>query len=378
MQYLVMPPANAGKSDGGGLSQTSVAIVQPVGNTLPSLTGPKGGQTQGKPEKHIGSPAVPFEQITLSLRETQQAAFAKGTCMNYYRNINSYVTFCEEYGLVKFPITDESISLFAQSRALKGYNPSSINNMVSSIKSVSKMMGYKLDPLGFPGLKMAFKGMERLYGKPAKQAAPITLDILVNIGLALNFNRKFHVTMWALFLTSFFILLRKSHVSYCSKQDNNFLLRKHLVRTENGYEILIEWSKTNQLHSRIEKLQLLLIEDSLLCPVAALDEIVKQIPAGENLPAFCTMGKRPINYNLFQKFLKEMIEKVGYNSKEYSTHSFRRGGTTFLAQCGVEPRLIQLMGDWKSDCFKRYISFPLQDRLKVSKTMSEKIKLLNI
>ena len=373
-----MPPTNVGKQDERCLPKTSMPTLQPVNHTIHPLTGPKGGQTQAKSEKHTAAPAVSLERITLSLRETQQAAFAKGTCMNYYRNISSYVTFCEDYKLKTFPVSDESISLYAQSRAIKGYNPSSITNMVSSIKSVSKMIGYSVDPIGFPGLKMTLKGMERLYGKLAKQAAPITLDILVNIGLSLNFDRKFHVTMWAVFLTSFFILLRKSHVSYSVKQDDNFLLRKHLVRTKDGYEVNIEWSKTNQLHSRVEKLPLLPITGSLLCPVAAIDEMINMIPAGPNAPAFCTQGKKPINYNTYQKFLKEIIDKVGHNSKDFSTHSFRRGGTTFLAQCGVEPRLIQLMGDWKSDCYKRYISFPLQDRLKVSKTVTEKIKTLNI
>ena len=378
MQYSAMPPTNVGKQDDERLPKTSLPAVQFANNPVHALTGPKRGQTQRKPEIHTAAPAVSLERITLSLRETQQAAFVKGTCMNYYRNINSYVTFCEEYNLKAFPVSDESISLYAQSRAIKGYNPSSITNMVSSIKSVSKMIGYNIDPIGFPGLKMTLKGMERLYGKPAKQAAPITLDILVNIGLRLNFDRKFHVTMWAIFLTSFFVLLRKSHVSHSAKQDDNFLLRKHLVRTENGYEVIIEWSKTNQLHSRMEKLPLLPIAGSLLCPVAAIDEMIKSIPAGPNAPAFCTAGKRPINYNTYQKFLKEIIDKVGHNSKEFSTHSFRRGGTTFLAQCGVDPRLIQLMGDWKSDCYKKYISFPLQDRLKVSKTVTKKIKTLNI
>ena len=124
------------------------------------------------------------------------------------------------------------------------------------------MIGYKLDPAGFPGLKMTIKGIERLYGKPAKQAAPITIDILVNIGLSLNLDRKFHIAVCPIFLTSF-ILLRKSH--------NIFLKQKHLVRPKDGYEVLIKWPKTTQFTSRVKKLPLLPIKGSLLCPVAALD-----------------------------------------------------------------------------------------------------------
>ena len=74
-------------------------------------------------------------------------------------------------------------------------------------------MGLKIDESELTGVKLTLSEMDRLYGKPTKQAPAIIVDILIDIGLTLNFDQKFHVTMWALFLTSFFLLFRKSNVS---------------------------------------------------------------------------------------------------------------------------------------------------------------------
>jgi integrase len=50
----------------------------------------------------------------------------------------------------------------------------------------------------------------------------------------------------------------------------------------------------------------------------------------------------------------------------FSSHSFRRGGATLLANAGIPSNMIQLMGDWKSDAYKKYIVNDLSDRLKVA------------
>ena len=40
-----------------------------------------------------------------------------------------------------------------------------------------------------------------------------------------------------------------------------------------------------------------------------------------------------------------------------NTHSLRQGGATMLAQLGVAPYVIQGMGRWSSDAYRRYIQF---------------------
>ena len=41
----------------------------------------------------------------------------------------------------------------------------------------------------------------------------------------------------------------------------------------------------------------------------------------------------------------------------YKGHSFRIGGATSLAKRGVPSHIIQIMGRWRSECYKLYIRF---------------------
>ena len=95
------------------------------------------------------------------------------------------------------------------------------------------------------------------------------------------------------------------------------------------------------------------------------------IPASTESPAFLieSRGKIPLAYNQFQNKLKQLISLIGLNPLLFSSHrlySFRRGGATLLANAGIPSNMIQLMGDWKSDAYKKYIVNDLSDRLKVA------------
>jgi hypothetical protein len=54
-----------------------------------------------------------------------------------------------------------------------------------------------------------------------------------------------------------------------------------------------------------------------------------------------------------------------------SSHSFRRGGATLAAQTGISSSLIQLMGDWKSDAYKKYIVCSLTDKFMVAEKIRD-------
>jgi hypothetical protein len=69
---------------------------------------------------------------------------------------------------------------------------------------------------------------------------------------------------------------------------------------------------------------------------------------------------------------------IGLNSEDFSTHSFRRGFATYAFRLNLPADLIQLMGDWKSDAYKKYIEYSFQDKLRVSKFISNKLKYYKI
>ena len=65
----------------------------------------------------------------------------------------------------------------------------------------------------------------------------MTARILLTIRDNLNLNDTFEASMWALFTTCFFLLLRKSNVTPDKESEKAYMRRKHIQQTTN--ELLI-------------------------------------------------------------------------------------------------------------------------------------------
>ena len=228
-------------------------------------------------------------------------------------------------------------------------------------------------------LKLTLKGLTRISSHLPKKALPITPEILRDMFAFLNMDSLIDKVYWALFLIAFFMMSRKSNlvpVSIAKFDKNKQLLRKDILIEENLLIILVKWSKTIQFGERVLRIPIVSIPNSILCPVAAYKNMISAIPASHSAPAFCKIlgDKRvPITYLEFQNKLKYLIGCTGRNPASYSTHSFRRGGASLAFKSDVPSELIQMHGDWRSDAYKKYLEFTLEQKLLVSKKIRELI-----
>ena len=55
----------------------------------------------------------------------------------------------------------------------------------------------------------------------------------------------------------------------------------------------------------------------------------------------------------------------------FSLHLLCRWGATFAFQSDMEGQMIKLLGDWASDCYKRYIDVTIDQRYDSMKTFVE-------
>ena len=176
------------------------------------------------------------------------------------------------------------------------------------------------------------------------------------------------VTFWAVCLTAFFGLLRKSNLVLQSR--NSFNPQSHLRRTDflfydNVVLVVNRWSKTIQFRERVYLVPLVRIPGSTLCPVSALLRAFTLVPAPLEGPAFMIPkgGKLvPFTYSLFMGRFKASLSAAGLFGN-FASHSFRAGGTTLCFRGGLPEIMIQRMGDWRSLAYKRYIELPLTSRL---------------
>jgi lipase chaperone LimK len=61
-------------------------------------------------------------------------------------------------------------------------------------------------------------------------------------------------------------------------------------------------------------------------------------------------GVVPVTYNVYNRYIKYVLNLIGLDNKLYSSHSFR---ATLDFSSKVPSELIQIHGDWASDLFQQ-------------------------
>lgn len=63
----------------------------------------------------------------------------------------------------------------------------------------------------------------------------------------------------------------------------------------------------------------------------------------------------PLRYDTINNSIKKLMESIGENPDEFSTHSMRIGGATALFAAGANETVIRTMGRWSSDMHRLYV-----------------------
>ena len=168
-------------------------------------------------------------------------------------------------------------------------------------------------------------------------------------------------------------------VQQCSlKEIARLVKRKDITVLSSSLVIRFKWTKTLQSGGRLLSIPLAAVPRFLLCPVAAYTRMVELVPVPDGFPAFVLhngVAFLPVMHSFFQFVLKSLAADCGVESSKLSSHSFRRGGATFAFNSGLPQDLIQLQGDWKSDCYRGYLVSDFTAREKFSQLMARSVSL---
>ena len=305
--------------------------------------------------------------------------FAPGTRKNLAVQRARYMQFCRKFRRRPFPADLETICLFTQyiSRSFKSVD--AVINYVQGIKTIHLLRGLAVHPFEHKVLRILFKGLRRSKAHTIRQALPITLDILLDICSRLALNHIEDAVFWSLCLVAFFCILRKSNLVPNSAQGFNpkqQLRRGDVLVTRSAKLVRKRWTKTIQFGQRQLVIPVLGIPRSQLCPVAAYQHMCKAVPAHAGAPAFCVPGDTgllPYTYRQWQSKLKAILRQTGRIEHKYSSHSFRRGGASFAYKAGASVEMVKMLGDWRSDSFRRYLHLPMETKQSVAALIRDAI-----
>ena len=305
----------------------------------------------------------------------QKNAFADGSYKNLTLQWRSFIAFCLYYGLDWRQPCPRALARYAVFLAGSLKSPKSIAAYIRGVKTLFILLDWNHSHFDSVLVRMALKGVARLFLHQPRRAYPLTPDILFRLFKVLDFSSVPHIVFWALILTGFFTMARKSNLMISdSATDGAIPIKRSHVRHRSGMLVFyFVWSKTNQFGARVHSVPVASIPNSVLCPVLAYARMLQAVPAPPDSLAFIwPVGDSlvPVKYTKFHLLFRTCLAKIGLPSHKFSSHSMRRGGATHAFRMGVPGELIQLLGDWKSDAYKTYLEVSLSQRYKAASSMS--------
>ena len=143
----------------------------------------------------------------------------------------------------------------------------------------------------------------------------------------------------------------------------------------------IRRTKTIQCGERVLKLPYVSSKSSPLCPVRAVKNLLYLSPNDKKLPLFSFRYNGKVEWWTHKKFsdrLRELLEMTGYSPKEYSCHSFRRGGASLAFKLGLTLTEVKKRGDWKSHAVENYVMLDADQDKYIAKVLIEGIPFSSV
>ena len=282
-------------------------------------------------------------------------SIAPSTRRNYSSAVNAYHQFCVQHTLIPFPPTEQTLILFATHIASFSSH-SNVKVHLSGIKHHAIIHNNYIPFRDYHRLYLLMRGIKRSQGRSRSlpKRLPITPSLLRIIKVSLfNSSRLYEdkLMIWAAITTAFFGFLRISE--YTSHRKSTYdpsstLLYTDIALHAHAAAVHIKTSKTDPFrHGVTVRLQENYTD---ICPIQALRAYINVHPTRAG-PLFTFKD----NTYLTRSNINSILKTTSGGAANISSHSLRIGAASTAAAMGYPKYLIQSLGRWSSDCFRRYI-----------------------
>ena len=233
-------------------------------------------------------------------------------------------------------------------------SPRVIKNYLASIKAKAQLLGWSIESLNHPSIHLFFKNItiHSSFVPKYKGYFDITTIRLISQSCAILEDP---VLFRAIFLVAFHAFLRISNIAPHSRaafSPSRHLLVKDIIFAPPGAHILIKWAKCQQEADSYK-----FVQDQFLCPVQALQALIKARPTTKEHPLFSELS--PPFYQVIdtkvRDALKIVLNHLSIPHLGHGFHSFRRSGAIHAFNSGVSIDHIKAHGGWRSDAVWTYL-----------------------
>lgn len=304
-----------------------------------------------------------MEELRREQLALERGYYADNSWATRSTQIKKYLEFVELFAdnRAPFPCTSERVALYAAWLA-RTLTYRSVINYISGLNFFLKKNGADVISYDNYFVEATLKGIRRAKGDAPHRAPPILPHMLIRVFNELTANQG-HIAWRAAVLCCFRALLRKSQVT----SSDATLCRSDFLFFDWGMIITVRRCKTIQFMERKLEIPVARCINKALCAVYWTELHFNQILAGPGEAAFRVPsgreGSEPMSYKVYQDTLRLFSNRAGLGDFDFTSHSLRRGGCTFLSMCGATIEELRVRGDWASDAVFGYLKTPLQSRI---------------
>lgn len=191
---------------------------------------------------------------------------------------------------------------------------------------------------------------------------PITIPVLKEFLNALDFSTGDDLLYGAMITVGVFGLFRINELCSVGTKKNAKFIRNQDVTFPPGYaQIIIFQTKTKEQVTKVVSD----IKGQSCNPCGLLWSYImsKTNSKGKTEPLFACSKGIAITRPMLLKFLRSVLSRVfpNINPKEWNGASLRKGGATSAVKAGVHSDIIERLGHWNSDVYKRYVHCSVDD-----------------
>lgn len=296
--------------------------------------------------------------------QSQGLRFASSTKANVLSHIRQWLYFTVFFHLNCLPASPRSLCMFMELMSNSSTH-GHCKNILSSVKFIHTATGHPFPEDDF-GLEATLQGIKRRLKGTPQFVLPINPSILRCMFAKVDLNSPKDLALWCSFLVGFYCLFRKANIVPKTKNfDPECVLTRGDIRIDESTRsilVYVNFSKVNQYQKSFQVIPVPSNEDPALDLYRHVRKLFRMVEAPVTSPAFMYNTTTFINYRVFTERLKQLLVLAGLDPSLYSGHSFRRGGASYLYSIGGSTLMVQVLGDWASQIFTRYLYLSVEDR----------------
>ena len=266
-----------------------------------------------------------------------EGAYAPNTIRSYRSDYMHYSNWCQEYNYDPFNIHEEQFADYILQMG-ESLTFATIQRRVASLSSIFSLTK-SANPTKEPVVILTFKKLRRKFGKPQKQATPLTYDILTKLKDVCS-DDIVGLRNKLLLQLGYETMRRRSEICQFKFED-----LQHLGNHKHA--LLLRHSKTDQYNQG----KIIPISGELSEMMSSWSLVIDQ-DSGYILRSFKRnhSTKSYLTPASINHILKSLQKQAGLNKiGELSGHSFRVGAALDLLDKNIPLEKIMLRGGWKSE-----------------------------